>query len=88
MRVFYIELVLRLARRQKRIHIRLLGDIDGFRRMGEDKSIENQHSGQKHLLCNLEGLDYGIKDFLVAFAVNLKPTSISLCQAISLLRPD
>ena len=66
----------------------LLGNVDDFVGMREGEGVEDDHGRDADRFGDLEGLDGGVDDFLVARDVELHPAGVPLAEAVVLVRPD
>ena len=87
-RVVGVEHLARLVRRQEGVDLVLVGDVDPFRRMGEDEAVHADHDGDGQLLGEPEGLDVQVSGLLVGLGEELDPAGIPRRHRVAVVVPD
>jgi len=76
------------VRGEESVHLFLVGEIDGFPGVGEEKGVENDHHRQVDGLGQAIGLQGSIEHLLAISAVELDPSGIALGEAVGLVGPE
>ena len=87
-RLVGIEDLARRVRRQERVDLGLLGNVDALVGVREDEAVHAHHHRHRQLLGELERLDVQVERFLVGLGEQLQPAAVALAHRVAVVVPD